>query len=159
LTKIATKYKYVVLEASNKSDLKDFRPGIVATKEMGVKSPFIESDIKKEEIRVFAKRFGLPNWARPSNACLATRIPYGKKIDKKTLKRIDYAETYLRRLNLTQLRVREHFPIARIEIRTSEFKKILIHRLRIIKYFKRLGYRYITIDLSGYKSGSMNILE
>jgi len=157
VNRLAHKYQYVVLDATNKSDLQDFRPGFIAIKELGVKSPFIEAGIDKKAIRSLAKNLGLPNWNRPANACLATRIPYGTLIDKVSLKRIAYAESHLRRFKLTQLRMRDHFPIARIEVLPSEFKKLLLHRSAIIKYFKKMGYKYITLDLSGYRTGSMNI--
>lgn len=153
---IADKYGYVVAEASNKSDLSDYRPGIVAAEKLNVKSPLIESGLEKEEIRTLAKRFGLPNWNKPSMACLASRIPYGQIIDRRRLKRIESAEGFLKKFKLTQIRVRDHFPIARIEILTIDFKKVLKYRNRIIKYFKRLGYKFATLDLEGYKTGSLN---
>ncbi|MGQ9702247.1 MAG: ATP-dependent sacrificial sulfur transferase LarE [bacterium] len=153
---IAKKYGYVVLEGSNYSDLNDFRPGLVAAKKMNIKSPLIEARLTKAEIRELARELRLPNWNRPSMACLASRIPYGKKIDKIILKRIERGEAFLRILNFSQCRVRDYFPIARIEISENEFKKIIIYKKKIVKYFKRLGYKYITIDLEGYRTGSMN---
>lgn len=156
LEKLGKKYEYIVIEASNKSDLQDYRPGLKAIRELGIKSPFIDAEIDKKEIRLLAKKYHLPNWDKPSMACLASRIPYGKLIDRKVLKRIESAEHYLKKLRLTQVRVRDYYPIARIEVFPNEFKNILNHRAKIIKYFKRLNYKYITLDLEGYQTGSMN---
>ncbi|MEO0137409.1 MAG: ATP-dependent sacrificial sulfur transferase LarE [candidate division WOR-3 bacterium] len=157
LKEIGAKYGYVVLEGSNYSDLKDFRPGLVAARRLGVLSPLIEARIKKEKIREIAKRLRLPNWNKPSMACLASRIPYGQKIDKKILQRIEEAEKFLMRMHFRQCRVRDHFPIARIEIPTSDFGKMLRNCKKVVKFFKKLGYKYITLDLEGYRTGSMNL--
>lgn len=156
LKKIARKFNYTVIEASNKSDLSDYRPGLLAIKKLGVKSPLIEAGIEKDEIRALARKFRLPNWNKPSMACLASRIPYGRKIDRKILRRIESAEGYLKKLKLTQVRVRDHYPIARIEVQNNEMKRILSYYNRIVKYFKKLGYKYITLDLEGYQTGSLN---
>lgn len=153
---IAKKYGYVVLEGSNYSDLKDFRPGLTAAKKLNIKSPLIEAGLTKVEIRELARQFKLPNWNKPSMACLASRIPYGIKIDKKKLKRIERGEEFLRNLNFSQCRVRDHFPTARIEIVENEFKKFFKYKKQIVKQFKKLGYKYITLDLEGYRTGSMN---
>lgn len=156
LRAVAKKYGYVVLEGSNYTDLNDFRPGFVAAKRLDVRSPLLEAKLTKTEVRELAKRFKLPNWNKPSMACLASRIPYGQKIDKKILKRIERGEAFLRNLNFSQCRVRDYFPIARIEILENEFKKIFINKKKIVRYFNRLGYKYITLDLEGYRTGSMN---
>jgi uncharacterized protein len=113
--------------------------------------------LEKSEIRQLARRFKLPNWDKPAMACLASRIPYGRTVDIKTLNRIGKAESFLRRLKLNQIRVRDHVPIARIEVLPSDFTRILRNRRPIIKYFKRFGYKYITLDLIGYQTGSMNL--
>ena len=156
LKKIASRYGYDVIEASNRSDLKDFRPGLKATKRLNIKSPLIEVGLKKEEIRSLAKKFNLPNWNKPSMACLASRIPFGTKINRENLKRIESAEFFLKKYGFIQIRVRDHFPIARIEMHKSDFKKILVHHDKIVRYFKKLGYKYVTLDLEGYRSGSLN---
>jgi len=156
LKRIAAKYSYDVIEGSNTSDLSDYRPGFKALNKLGIKSPFIESDIDKKDIRKLAKKFRLPNWNKPSMACLASRIPSEKIINKKILKRIESAEAYLKKLQLTQVRVRDHYPIARIETLDNEFKIVLKHRKKITTYFHNLGYKYITIDLLGYQTGSLN---
>ncbi|MGB3340845.1 MAG: ATP-dependent sacrificial sulfur transferase LarE [bacterium] len=153
---IAAKYGFTVIEGSNKSDLSDHRPGLKALKKLKILSPFIEVGFTKQEIRSTARKLHLPNWEKPSMACLASRIPYGKRIDKQILERIDRAENYLNRLNLSQIRVREHFPLARIEVYPTEFNVILDNRQRIIKHFKRLGYKFMVLDLAGYQTGSFN---
>ncbi len=154
--KLAQKYGYHVIEASNKSDLRDYRPGLKAVTKLGIVSPFIQAGINKREIRILAKRYGLPNWDKPSMACLASRIPYGRIIDNKILKRVASAENYLKKLKLTQIRVRDYLPIARIEVLKDDFKTIVKHRTKIISYFKKLGYKYVTLDLEGYQTGSLN---
>ena len=156
LRSIARKYGYIVIEGTNMSDLSDHRPGLKALKKLNILSPFIEVGLTKQEIRSIAHKLLLPNWQKPSMACLASRIPYGKKIDKQSLSRIERAENYISRLNITQIRVRDHFPVARIEIYPQEFSIILKNRMKIVKYFRRLGYKYITLDLAGYQTGSLN---
>jgi uncharacterized protein len=156
LKKCASQYGYTVIEASNKSDLRDFRPGLRAVKELGVRSPLIEAGLRKDEIRTLARKFGLPNWNKPSMACLASRIPYGTLISNAALKRIASAEHYVKRLHVTQVRVRDHYPIARIEVMPQDMKKILGNRNKMVIYFKTLGYKFITLDIEGYQSGSLN---
>lgn len=153
---IARKYGYVVVEGTNKSDLSDHRPGLKALKRLNILSPFIDVGLTKQEIRSAAHKLGLPNWEKPSMACLASRIPYGIKIDKKSLLRIERAEHYLNRLKISQVRVRDYFPVARIEVYPREFSAILKNRKNIVKYFKRLGYKFTTLDLAGYQTGSIN---
>jgi uncharacterized protein len=153
---IAKKYGYKVLEGSNKDDLHDFRPGIKALRKLKVISPFVESGIDKSEVRYLAKAYRLPNWNMPSAACLASRIPYGTPLTKQSLKRVDLAEMFLKSLGVTQVRVRDHMPVARIEVLPDEFKNILKNRAHVIAYLKKLGYRYITLDLDGYITGSLN---
>ncbi|KPJ73314.1 hypothetical protein AMJ52_03905 [candidate division TA06 bacterium DG_78] len=156
IKKIASYYGYSVIEASNKSDLRDFRPGLRAVRKLGVKSPLIEAGLRKDEIRALARKFGLPNWNKPSMACLASRIPYGTQIQSTILKRIASAERYVKKLRVTQVRVRDHYPIARIEILPRDMKKILGNHDKIVAYFKKLGYKFITLDIEGYQSGSLN---
>ena len=156
LKQIAKQHEYVVIEATNRSDLTDHRPGIKAVQQLGVKSPLIEAGFEKSDIRRFARVHGLPNWNKPSMACLASRIPYGIKITLQRLRRIESAESYLRRLKFSQVRVRDHYPIARIELHPDEFKKLIADRKRIIKYLRRLGYKHIALDLEGYQTGSLN---
>jgi uncharacterized protein len=156
MKKIASHYGYSVIEASSKSDLRDFRPGLCAVRKLGVKSPLIEVGLQKDEIRTLAKKIGLPNWNKPSMACLASRIPYGTTISKVILKRIASAERYVMRLRVMQVRVRDHYPIARIEVLPDDMEKIVANRDKIVAYFKKLGYKFITVDIEGYQSGSLN---
>jgi|UniRef100_A0A7V3RFY3 uncharacterized protein len=157
LKKIAERDGYEVIEASNYSDLGDFRPGLRAVNELDIHSPLIEAGLKKDEIRELAKYLKLPNWAKPSMACLASRIPYGVKIDEKILRRIEESEAVLKDSGFIQCRVRDHFPIARIEIIPDDFEKLLKKRDKIIKSLKKIGYKYISLDLEGYRTGSMNL--
>lgn len=156
LQEIASRYGFVVIEGSNTSDLQDYRPGLRALKELNIESPFIRAGFDKHEIRLLAKKLRLENWDKPATACLASRIPYGTPIDKKILKRIRLAERYVKNLTVTQVRVRDHYPIARIEVQTADFKKVLTKRTRIAQYYKRLGYKFISLDLEGYQTGSLN---
>lgn len=156
ISKVAKRYRTTILEASNVDDTKDFRPGLLAIQQLGVLSPFIIARITKSEIRALAKCFKLPVWNKPSNACLATRIPYNIKITLKILKRIDQAETYLHNLGFSVVRVRDYSPIARIEISPNDFMRFIRHRTRIVRYFRRLGFTYPTLDLQGYKTGNLN---
>jgi len=145
-----------VIEGSNADDLKDYRPGRLAIKELGIRSPLLEIGLTKSEIRKLSQMFGLPTYDKPSLACLATRIPYGEKIEKERLKRIELSEEFIRCLGIRQVRVRDHNNIARIEIEDKDFYLIISLKDKIIKELKRLGYKYITLDLEGYRTGSMN---
>jgi len=157
IKKIAQKKGYTVIEASNYSDLNDFRPGLKAAKKLGIVSPLIEAKLKKDEIRYFARQYKLPNWNKPSMACLASRIPYGTEINRKILKRVEKGEDFLKKLKFSQCRLRDHFPVARIEIMEDEFERLIKKRKKIIRYFKKIGYKYTTLDLEGYRTGSMNL--
>ncbi len=147
-----------VLDGTNRDDLRDFRPGSKAGRELGVRSPLREAGLTKAEIRELARWLGLPTWDKPSMACLASRFPYGARIEAEGLRRVGAAEDLLRRLGFGQLRVRHHGAVARIEIAPEEFPRAVSGRAagRIVSGLKRLGYRYITLDLEGYRTGSMN---
>ncbi len=147
-----------ILDGSNYEDTADFRPGTKAAEELGIRSPLKEVHLGKSEIRQLSKRSSLPTWNKPSLACLSSRFPYYTKIDTKNLKQVSQAEEYLRKLGFTQVRVRHHGQIARIEIEPPEFPKITEKKVReaVIKNFKKFGYIYIALDLAGFRSGSMN---
>ena len=151
-------FKYVA-EGSNMDDLGDYRPGLKAIEELGIKSPLREAGLTKSEIRSLSEEFGLPTWNKPPFACLATRIPYGEEITEEKLNRIDAAEQLLFDLGFPQFRVRMHGDIARIEIERPFFDKILEPEIsyRIYEHFTKLGFRYVALDLHGYKTGSMNV--
>ena len=149
--------KYV-LDGTNFDDLDDFRPGFKAAKEFGIRSPLKEAMFTKEDIRSLAKRLGLPVWDKPSFACLASRFPYGTKITRENLAKVDRAERLLREIGLIQVRIRHHDTIARIEVPQEDIPKLLEEKLRrdIVSHLKKLGYSYVTVDLEGYRTGSMN---
>ena len=140
------------------SDYNEYRPGIKASNEMRIWHPLAESGFSKNGVRELAKKTGLSVHDKPSNACLATRIPYNEKITKEKLRMIENAEEIIRNAGITQVRVRYHKNIARIEVEEKEIKKILNEktRKRIVNELKKLGFTYITLDLQGYRSGSMD---
>ncbi|MGQ9630654.1 MAG: ATP-dependent sacrificial sulfur transferase LarE [bacterium] len=149
--------KYV-LDGTNADDLGDFRPGRQAAEELGVRSPLMEAEMSKDDIRLLSKEMGLPTWNKPSFACLSSRFPYGEKISWEKLQKVAKAEEYLRELGIGQLRVRHHDSIARIEVLPSDFPRLCRDEVRgqILRKFKELGYAYVTLDLAGYRTGSMN---
>lgn len=149
------KLNYVV-DADNVSDKDDFRPGEKAAKELGVRSPLKEAGFTKRDIRYFSKKLKLPRWDRPATVCLASRIPYGRKITLAALKRIEQSENLLKKQGFSQSRVRHYDNLCRIEVPVGEIKRALNKRLWIIDNFKKLGYNYICLDLEGYRRGSMN---
>lgn len=149
-----------IIEGSNAGDTTDYRPGFKALAELNIRSPYIELNIAKADIRIISRELDLPTWNKPSMACLATRIPYGTEISGDRLKRIELAEEYLLNSGFTQVRVRDHYPIARLELPENEFHIVFQNnnRERIVGKLKSFGYGYIAIDLQGYRSGSMNDL-
>lgn len=145
-----------ILDGSNVDDLGDFRPGRAAAEEQNVRAPLQEAGFSKQEIRKLARELGLPNWDKPSSACLASRIPYGTPVTIERLDQIEKAEEFLVQLGFKQLRVRHHERIARIEVAPDDFGAILEHRSRISQALGKIGYDYITLDITGFQSGSMN---
>jgi uncharacterized protein len=147
-----------VLDGSNHDDLLDFRPGAKAAKELGIRSPLREAGLTKAEVRELSRRLRLPTWDKPSLACLASRFPYHTRIEGKSLRRIGAAEKFLREAGFRQVRVRHHGPIARIEVEAGEFPRLLKKGLaaKISARLKELGYSYVSLDLEGYRTGSMN---
>lgn len=147
-----------VLDGSNYNDLRSFRPGKKALKELGIRSPLAEVGLGKKEIRKISKELGLSTWNRPSQTCLATRIPYGERITRKRLERIEKGEEFLKSLGLKEIRLRDYGNMARIEVNPKEIRILVKEniRKRIINRLKRLGYTYISLDLEGYRSGSMD---
>lgn len=147
-----------VCDGSNFEDTFDFRPGTKAAAELGVLSPLKEAGLDKSEIRILSKELGLPTWDKPAMACLSSRFPYFTRIEKESLRQIDAAEEFLKSKGFTQLRVRHHDRIARIEITPQDFPRIVEEGMRnaIVENLKKLGYLYVTIDLAGYRTGSMN---
>ncbi len=146
-----------IVEGSNLDDMDDFRPGRKACAEKHVSSPLVTAGLTKKEIRELSKRFALPTHDKPSFACLSSRIPYGTQIDSGILKKIEVSEEFIRRLGVRQVRVRYHGNIARIEVPADDFDRIITHRAEIAEALKEYGFSYITLDLNGYRTGSMNI--
>ena len=148
----------LIADGSNLDDLGDYRPGRKALKELGVKSPLQEAGFTKADIRVLSQQLGLPTWNKQSNACLATRFPYGTELTEEKLTLVDKAETILTNLGFSQLRVRVHGDVARIEVSTDQFNRVVQNPVRevIVKELKALGFVYVALDLAGYSSGSMN---
>lgn len=145
-----------LIDGSNLDDIGDHRPGRQAAQEHGVRSPLIEAELTKEEIRQLARQSGLPNWDKPSAACLSSRIPYGTLISLETLSQVELAERALRNLGLRQVRVRHHDQTARIEVEVPDLEVVLTHREAILAELQSFGYTYITLDLAGFRSGSLN---
>lgn len=149
---------HAVAEGSNMDDEGDYRPGLLAVKELGVKSPLREAGLTKAEIRELSKELGLPTWDKQSFACLSSRFVYGETINEEKLGMVDRAEQLLLDLGFHQVRVRIHDKMARIEILPNEFTKLMEKETREMVYarFKSLGFSYVTLDLGGYRTGSMN---
>ncbi|MBI5893913.1 MAG: ATP-dependent sacrificial sulfur transferase LarE [Deltaproteobacteria bacterium] len=147
-----------VADGSNMDDLKDFRPGRDAAKELDVRSPLVEADMSKDDIRELSYLMNLETWNKPSFACLSSRFPYGTRITQERLDKIDLCEIFLKELGFKQFRVRYHNETSRIEVSVEELRNFLSDskRLAIVKRFKEIGFTYITIDLQGYRTGSMN---
>ena len=150
-----------VIEGTNVDDLEDYRPGLRAIEELGIRSPLKEAGLTKEEIRSLSRAAGLPTWDKPSFACLASRFVYGETIDTKKLSMVEQAENYLSQLGLRQYRVRMHDLLARIEAEPSELERLVSPTVRepLYDYFRSLGFSYISLDLKGYRTGSMNEIQ
>jgi uncharacterized protein len=154
-------YNYL-LDGSNTDDKLDYRPGMRAAAKYHVRSPLIEAGLSKKEIRELSSQLGLSTWNKPSSPCLASRFPYGQRITKDALKRIEEAEEFLRGLGFQEVRVRDHDMVARIEVNEKEINLLLTpeNRRLVSEKLKFLGYSFVSLDLDGYRMGSMNrILE
>lgn len=146
-----------IIDGTNFSDTQGYRPGLKALQELGVISPLKEAELTKEEIRILSEREGLPTWNKPSFACLATRFPYGTEITEEKLRAVEAAEQFLFDLGFPQFRVRCHGTIARIEVLPEQLPNLLSVREVVVKRFKELGFAYVTMDLEGFRSGSMDL--
>lgn len=147
-----------IANGTNVDDLGDFRPGLNAAKQYGVRSPLVDADLTKAEIRELSKDMGLPTWDKPAQACLSSRIPYGTTVTVEALTSIAKAEEFLHGLGIKQLRVRHHDTVARIEVEPQDFLTLCDEdtREQVVKKFKEFGYSYVTLDLQGFRSGSLN---
>lgn len=149
----------VVADGTNRDDFGDYRPGLKAVEELGVRSPLNEAGFHKEEIRRLSRRLGLPTWDKPAFACLASRVPYGYVITAEKLQQIDEGEIFLRRLGLCrQVRVRHHGAVARIEVDAQAIQRFVEKEIReqITDFFNKLGFQFVALDLEGYAMGSLN---
>jgi uncharacterized protein len=157
LKRIAKKYNIVtIVDGANADDTLEHRPGIKAMKEEGIRSPLMELGIGKRKVREIAKSFGLSVYDKPSMACLASRIPYGERITKEKLLKVDKAESFIKGLGIGQLRVRLHNNIARIEVLEKDMEKIVAKKDLIVHELRNLDISYVTLDLEGYRAGSMD---
>jgi uncharacterized protein len=158
LTRIASERDAVVVDGNNADDRGDYRPGRQAAREFGVRSPLDEVNLHKDEIRELSRLAGLPTWDEPASACLSSRVPYHTQVTEEKLRTIELAEERLRSLGFRVCRVRHHDELARIEVGRDELPRALDEEVRatIVRELKALGYRYVTIDLQGYRTGSLN---
>jgi pyridinium-3,5-biscarboxylic acid mononucleotide sulfurtransferase len=145
-----------VLDGSNADDLDDFRPGMRAARNLGVRSPLQEVDLGKDEIRALSANLGLPTWDKPAVACLSSRFEYGDPITVEKLRQVAAAETAVRRLGFRGFRVRHHDAIARLEVPRDQFAEAIEQADDIVAVVREAGYRHVVLDLAGYRSGSMN---
>ena len=147
---------FIVADGSNADDTGDYRPGMRAAAELGVQSPLRDAGLTKADIRALSRTWGLSTWDKPSAACLASRVAYGEPITEEKMKRVDAAETFLQDLGFRQVRLRVHGDLARIETVPDDFPLLLSHRAEVTEKCKALGFAYVTMDLTGYRTGSMN---
>ncbi|MFQ5851002.1 MAG: ATP-dependent sacrificial sulfur transferase LarE [Candidatus Binatia bacterium] len=147
-----------VVDGTNLDDLKDYRPGLKAAKEWHIRHPLVEAQMTKEEIRHYSRELGLPSWNKPAIACLSSRFPYGIEINMERLEKIAACERLLKGLHFTQFRVRYHGDLVRIEVAAQEINRFLESATRnaIVRRFKQIGFTFVSLDLEGYRSGSMN---
>ena len=156
---VARKYDIdAVADGTNLDDLNDYRPGRRAAKECGVLSPLLEAGLNKDDIRILSKKLKLPTWDKPAFACLASRFPYGSRITEEKLQAVDMTEKAMREMGFIQLRIRHHGDIGRIEVGPQEIENALepATRASIVKAVKAAGFKYVALDLEGYRMGSMN---
>ncbi len=147
-----------VVDGSNYDDLGDYRPGMEAARELGVRSPLMEASLTKGEVRELSRRLGLSTWDKPALACLSSRFPYGTEITLGRLEQVRRAEEYLHGLGFRQLRVRYHGELARVEVEGKEIDRLIDEKLReqVVRFLKEVGFVYVTLDLQGYRTGAMN---
>ena len=145
-----------VVDGNNADDVGDFRPGMAAGHRLGARSPLQEAGLTKAEIRAIARELGLRVWDKPAAPCLSSRIAYGQAVTSEKLRQIGQAESLLRRLGLREFRVRHHDQIARIEVKLDDIPRLMEHREQVVATLKELGFGYVTLDLQGFRSGSLN---
>ena len=143
-------------DGTNADDLDDYRPGLAAARQHGVRSPLLEAGLTKAEVRELSRQMGLPTWDKPASPCLASRLPYGTPVTVEALERIERAEEFLRSLGLRVLRVRHHDALARIETDEEGMGIVLARRQEVVAALRSLGYQHVALDLAGYRRGSLN---
>lgn len=146
-----------VFDGSNQSDTAEYRPGLAVLKELGIKSPLLELGITKPQVRELSRKLGLVTSDKPAAPCMATRLPYGARLDFDLLDRIHQGEIALRQLGFYNVRLRFHDPLIRIEVDEKDLEQVIRHREAIIRLVKNLGFSYVTLDLEGFRSGSMDL--
>ena len=158
LTRVALARQAIIVDGNNADDRGDYRPGRLAAREFGVRSPLDEVDLSKQEIRELSRRAGLPTWDEPASPCLSSRIPYHSEVTDQKLRTIERAEQALRALGFRLFRVRHHGEVARIEFAREEMARALDPEIgaAIVRELKAVGYRYVSMDLQGYRTGSLN---
>ena len=157
LTKLAAERGFrAVVSGANADDTGDFRPGLKAARQLGVRSPLLEAGLRKDDIRAASRAMHLPTWNKPAMACLASRVPYGQEVTEEALGRVESAEDALKALGFAQCRVRDHYPVARIEVAVNDLPAVVESGKRIVEALKSTGYKYVTLDLEGFRSGSLN---
>jgi uncharacterized protein len=147
-----------LVDGANADDASDYRPGRKAAKQLGMRSPLLEVGLTKKEVRSLARALELPVWDKPASACLSSRIPYGTNITIESLNRINEAELVLKRLGFNNVRVRHYDQLARLELDPEHFTLAIERRVEITNALKEIGYTYVTLDLDGFRSGSMNLI-
>lgn len=146
-----------IVYGATQDDLGDHRPGMNAARQLGARAPLIEAGLTKDDVRQLSRLRGLPTWDKPAMACLASRFPYHAKITQEALGRVEVGEEFLRReIGLREVRLRHHDTIARLEVNPTDMPRVLEQHTRIVGYLTSLGYAYVTLDLKGFRSGSMN---
>ena len=157
LEKYGGRYRFLIYGAIA-DDVGDFRPGMTAARDRGVRAPMVEVGLTKEEIRHLSRTWGLPTWDQPASACLSSRISYGTPVTVEALSMVDRAEAFLKTLGFSLVRVRHHDDIARIEVPRDEIGRFFLEGLvdRVVAHLKEIGYRFVTVDMQGYRSGSLN---
>lgn len=145
-----------VVSGANADDASDFRPGLRAGEALGVRNPLMEAGMTKNDIRAASRAMGLETWDKPAMACLASRLPYGRAIEAETLARIEQAEYVLKDFGFPVCRTRDHGDVVRIEVPSQDIERLIDLRKSIVASFKQLGYTYVSVDLQGFRSGSLN---
>src|SRR5688572_33302686 len=147
-----------IVDGTNLDDLKDHRPGLKAANEWGVRHPLVEAEMTKDDIRRYSRELDLPTWDKPSSPCLSSRFPYGTEINLERLKKVADCEVFMKELRFREFRVRYHGDLARIEVSPNEIDRLFEKTTRdaIVKKFKEVGFNYVSVDLQGFRSGSLN---